>query len=83
MQDTTRQMLDDLDEGDRIAVYLVDGQSIRGRYDSLVRDDDGIWSLVLVHNGPEFLEKHGYQTATLIDMVAIDDIKRLRRRKPT
>ena len=54
MQDTTRQMLDDLDEGDRIAVYLVDGQSIRGRYDSLVRDDDGIWSLVLVHNGPEF-----------------------------
>lgn len=83
MNEAARRMLDDLNEGDRIVVYLVDGQSIRGRYDSLLRDEDGIWSLVLVHNGKAYWEEHGYQPATLIDMVAIEDIHRLTRRKPT
>lgn len=48
MDDDTRKLLDDLDEGDKIQVGISGRPDIKGDYCGLTREDDGTWRLIVM-----------------------------------
>lgn len=76
MDNSSRRLLDDLDEGDRVLVTLVDGQHLFGMYDCFSRDDCGVWSLVLTDSDPRLVKDGSHYPAVIVDMTAIGAITR-------